>query len=123
MRMLPSKSALDFLHIIFTKDVYEVQQRREPRNQKEHWSDLSVDEFKTWLGPYLAMGIVKQPSLRDYWDQSPLTQTPGIAEVMTRNRFFMKFCDTFILLTMRVSMQRGQKTVLIMINSIRSEIY
>ena len=93
MRMLPSKSALDFFHIIFTEDVYALivmqtnlyaaQQRREPRNQKEPWSDLTVDEFKTWLDLYLAMGIVKQPSLRDYWDQSTLTQTPGIAVVMT----------------------------------------
>ena len=76
MRMLPSKSALDFFHIIFTEDVYALivtqtnlyaaQQRREPRNQKDPWSDLTVDEFKTWLGLYLAMGIVKQPSLSQH---------------------------------------------------------
>ena len=45
MRMLPSKSALDFFHIIFTEDVYALivtqtnlyaaQQRREPRNKKK----------------------------------------------------------------------------------------
>ena len=44
MRMLPSKSALDFFHIIFTEDVYALivtqtnlyaaKQRREPHNQK-----------------------------------------------------------------------------------------
>ena len=76
MRMLPSKSALEFFHIIFTEDVYALivtqtnlyaaQQRREPRNQKDPWSDLTVDEFKTWLGLYLAMGIVKQPSLSQH---------------------------------------------------------
>lgn len=98
MRMLPNKSALDFFHIIFTQDIYDLivtqtnlyasQQRMEPRNQKQSWSDLTVDEFKTWLGLYLAMGIVKKPSLRDYWSQSPLTQTPAIAAVMTKDRFF-----------------------------------
>ena len=96
--LLPNKSALDFFHIIFTQDVYDLivtqtnlytsQQRMEPRNQKQSWSDLTVGEFKTWLGLYLAMGIVKKPSLRDYSSQSPLTQTPGIAAVMTRDRFF-----------------------------------
>lgn len=98
MRMLPNKSALDFFHIIFTQDIYDLivtqtnlfasQQRMEPRNQKQSWSDLTVDEFKTWLGLYLAMGIVKKPSLRNYWSQSPLTQTPAIAAVMTKDRFF-----------------------------------
>lgn len=101
--MLPNKSALDFFHIIFTQDVYDLivtqtnlyasQQRREPRNQKQSWSDLTVDEFKTWLGLYLAMGIVKKPSLRDYWSQSPLTLTPGIAVVMTRDRFFFNYAS------------------------------
>ena len=33
------------------------------------------------------MGIVQQPSLLDYWGQSTLTKTPGIAAVMSRTRF------------------------------------
>jgi len=33
------------------------------------------------------MEIVQQPSLVDYWGQSTLTNTPGIAAVMTRTWF------------------------------------
>ena len=63
-----------------------MQQRKEPRNQKLNWTNLTMDEFKTWLGLYLSMGIVNQPSLRDYWDQSSLTRNPVIAEVTIRDR-------------------------------------
>ena len=51
------------------------------------WTTLTIEEFKTWLGLYLLMGIVQQPSLMGYWNQSTLTKTPGIAAVMTRTRF------------------------------------
>jgi len=97
VRMLPNKSALDFFELIFTDDLYNLivtetnryatQQRKEPRNQKTPWTALTIEEFKTWFGLYLSMGIVQQPSLVDYWGQSTLTNTPGIAAVMTRTRF------------------------------------
>lgn len=87
--MLPNKSALDFFELIFTDDLYNLivtetnryatQQRKEPRNQKTPWTALTIEEFKTWFGLYLSMGIVQQPSLVDYWGQSTLTNTPGIA--------------------------------------------
>ena len=95
--MLPNKSALDFFELIFTNDLYNLnvteinwyatQQWKEPCNQKTPWTTLTIEEFKTWLGLYLSMGIVQQPSLMDYWTQSTLTKTPGIAAVMTRTRF------------------------------------
>ena len=98
VRMLPNKSALDFFELMFTGDLYDLivtktnryasQQREDPRNQKQPWSDLTVDEFKTWLGLYLAMGIVQQLSLGDYWRCNALTKTPGIAAVMTKSGFF-----------------------------------
>jgi len=89
VRMLPNKSALDFFELIFTDDLYNLiitetnryatQQRKEPRNQKTPWTALTIEEFKTWFGLYLSMGIVQQPSLVDYWGQSTLTNTRGIA--------------------------------------------
>ena len=33
-------------------------QREDPLNQRQPWSDLTFAEFKTWLGLYLAMEIV-----------------------------------------------------------------
>ena len=108
VRMLPNKSALDFFELIFTDDLhnliitetnrYATQQRKEPRNQKMPWTTLTIEEFKTWLGLYLSMGIVQQPSLMNYWTQSTLTKTPGIAAVMTRTRFlqilrYLQFID------------------------------
>ena len=107
--MMPNKSALDFFELVFTVDLYDLivretnryatQQREDPRNQKQPWSDLTVDELKTWLGLYLAMGIIQQPSLVDYWLCGTLTKTLGTAAVMTKNRFslffFFKFCITY----------------------------
>ena len=97
VRMLPNKSALDFFELIFTDDLYNLivtetnwyatQQRKEPCNQTTPWTALTIEEFKTWFGLYLSMGIVQQPSLVDYWGQSTLTNTPGIAAVMTRTWF------------------------------------
>ena len=51
------------------------------------WEDISEDEMKYFVGIQLAMGIVRLPSLRDYWSTNPLLGTPGIVKGMGRNRF------------------------------------
>ena len=43
--------------------------------------------MRSFLGIGLAMGLVRLPSLKDYWSTNPLLATPGIVKGMSRNRF------------------------------------
>ena len=68
VQMLLNKSPIDLSELMFTDDYYDLivtrtnwcasQQREDPLNQRQPWSDLTFAEFKTWLGLYLAMEIV-----------------------------------------------------------------
>lgn len=68
VQMLLNKSPIDLFELMFTDDYYDLivtrtnwctsQQREDPLNQRQPWSDLTFAEFKTWLGLYLAMEIV-----------------------------------------------------------------
>ena len=40
------------------------------------WEQLTEDEMKAFFG--IQMGLVRWPSLRDYWNTNPLIGTPGI---------------------------------------------
>ena len=46
----------------------------------------SEEEMRSFLGIHLAMGLVRLPSLKDYWSTNPLLATPGIVKGMSRNR-------------------------------------
>ena len=68
VQMLLNKSPIDLFELMFTDDYYDLivtrtnwcasQQREDPLNQTQPWSDLTFAGFKTWLGLYLAMEIV-----------------------------------------------------------------
>ena len=51
------------------------------------WVNTNEEEMKSFLGIHLAMGLVRLPSLKDYWSTNPLLATPGIVKGMSRNRF------------------------------------
>ena len=50
------------------------------------WTNVSEEEMQSFLGIHLAMGLVRLPSLRDYWT-NPLLGAPGMVKGMGRNRF------------------------------------
>ncbi|XP_069128864.1 piggyBac transposable element-derived protein 4-like [Argopecten irradians] len=67
-----------------------------PCSRSNEWKDTNLDEMSAFIGLYLAMGIVKKPSIESYWntsDKTYLYNTHGFSSVMTRNRFqlIMKF--------------------------------
>ena len=49
--------------------------------------DVSEEEVKVVFGIHMAMGLVRLPSLRDYWSTNPRIGTPGIVKGMGHNRF------------------------------------
>jgi hypothetical protein len=51
------------------------------------WTNVSEEEMQSFLGIHLAMGLVRLPSLRDYWSTNPLLGAPGMVKGMGRNRF------------------------------------
>lgn len=46
-----------------------VMQKKIPEKHCSKWDPVSVYEIKTHKGPFIAMGILKVTSLRDYWQQ------------------------------------------------------
>ncbi|CAJ0916379.1 unnamed protein product [Ranitomeya imitator] len=51
------------------------------------WHPTNVEELKKFLGLTLAMGIVKKPTIRSYWDMHSVLCLPLFSAVMTRNRY------------------------------------
>ena len=56
------------------------------------WKDVTLEELKAFFGLNIAMGIVKLPEVRMYWQQKWLTNVPAFSQVMPRNRFLQISC-------------------------------
>ena len=58
-------------------------------NQKEfsNFESVTSDELLAFLGIYIAMGIHRLPSLRDYWSSAWVLGVPALAKIMARARF------------------------------------
>ncbi|XP_049316931.1 uncharacterized protein LOC125779701 [Bactrocera dorsalis] len=51
------------------------------------WKDTNRKEIMEFLAIVMYMGIVKYPSMEDYWKATTLFKNPFVPHVMTRNRF------------------------------------
>ena len=108
VRNLPTdKKAIDFLGLLFTERLYRLIVRETNRYARQEqqclgkvlqWRELSIKEFRTWLGLYFAMGLVQKLSIWAYWEMNTLTSAPAFGEIMPRQRFesmlrFLHFVD------------------------------
>ncbi|XP_064292998.1 piggyBac transposable element-derived protein 4-like [Plodia interpunctella] len=59
-----------------------------PRARFRKWTDVSVAEFKTFLGLLLLMGTIKLNRLTDYWSTHYLFRL-CVRQFMSRDRFFL----------------------------------
>ena len=57
------------------------------RRANYQWRDTNVDELRSFLGIFIATGLVCLPSLADYWETNSIFSQPGIVKGMPRNRF------------------------------------
>lgn len=55
--------------------------------QKQQWKPLTVEELRAYMGFCILMGIVKLPSLDDYWKKDTLFHYSPIASKISRDRF------------------------------------
>ncbi|KAI2645499.1 PiggyBac transposable element-derived protein 4 [Labeo rohita] len=51
-------------------------QEEETKGKMVKWAPTSIPEMYTFLASVLLMGMVKKPSLRDYWSTDPMLLTP-----------------------------------------------
>ena len=90
-------TALDIFSRYFTHEVWDLlvtETNRYAQANLSHtpsaraWTDVTTDEMKAFVGLLLLLGIIKLPRLEMYWQtKNEFIGTPGIADVMSRNRF------------------------------------
>jgi len=56
-------------------------------NALPNWTPVNVNEIWVFFALELLMGIVKKPSLKDYWSTDPLLHTPIFSNQISRNRY------------------------------------
>ena len=92
-----SKKEIDFFHLLFTEDLYELIAREtnkyaeqlQQRNGKQdtYWQPTDAAEIRTFIGMRIYMSVVNLPTMKMYWSEDKLFGNFGIAEVMSRARF------------------------------------
>jgi len=55
-------------------------------NNKWQWKETNASEMWRFLAVCILMGIVKKPSIRDYWSSHVLLSTPAFGKIMSRDR-------------------------------------
>ena len=66
------------------------------------WQQITIDEMKAYMGFMILMGIVKLPSISDYWKRDETFNYAPISSRITRDRFlviqrYLHFADNSIL--------------------------
>ena len=91
LNMEPDSHPYEFFCMLWGEETFQelAEQTNLYASQKETgaWVDTSGEEMRSFLGIGLAMGLVRLPSLKDYWSTNPLVATPGIVKGMSRNSF------------------------------------
>ena len=70
-----------------TSECCQCQLPTMPDNQYEGWCELTVPELRAYFGFCILMGIVKLPSLDDYWKKDLHLHYDPVASRITRDRF------------------------------------
>lgn len=92
-RMDPDRhNALDYLNLFWTSpltDTIVEETNRYARSQNRRgWKDVDGNDVWTFLGTILAMGIVREPRIENYWSEDPLLESPVIQKHMSLHRFW-----------------------------------
>lgn len=91
---------IDFFSLYFSEDLINIMVSQtnlyasqfiannpEAHYSKGHWTPTCPAELRKFWGLFLNFGLVKKPSIRDYWSQNILHNTPLYRSIMSRNRF------------------------------------
>jgi len=81
------KSSMQNFNIYFSDYIYIVDQSNLYSNQCGKNLNLSIIEFKAFLGILIIMGFHRLPSLRLYWSANENFYNHRISNIMTQKRF------------------------------------
>ena len=73
-------------YIVNESNRYAVQSMSDEQAMK--WNDITIEELKAYFGFCILMGIVKLPSISDYWKKNPIFRYEPISSRVTRDRFW-----------------------------------
>ncbi len=93
--LLIPRSPLETFLLIFTTAILQwiVDQSNQYASQCmgdrfDTWQQITIEEMKAFMGFMILMGVVKLPSLADYWKRDEIFHYAPIASRITRDRFF-----------------------------------
>ena len=101
---LPEDAApVDYFYLFFQDMVFETMaeetnryfhQRTDgvalkPRSRAHQWTDTNSDEMRVFVAMTIAMSLVVQRDITDYWSTHDVTQTPFFPKCMPRDRFWL----------------------------------
>ncbi|XP_051550033.1 piggyBac transposable element-derived protein 4-like [Myxocyprinus asiaticus] len=90
-----SFSPLQFFELFFSTSVMQTIVNNtnaygaKCRNGKKPWHDITIKDFRSYLALVIYMGLLKCPSLRDYWRTSNIYSLPYPARIMSSRKFHM----------------------------------
>lgn len=101
IQLLPERNdPISFYNLLVTNEIFdwmvdrtnvhaeEVLQRPLGRRGRfRKWVPTDRKEMKHFLGIMLYMGVVSNPTIRDYWSSSPFFNNPFVKGILTRDRF------------------------------------
>ncbi|CAC5395839.1 unnamed protein product [Mytilus coruscus] len=64
-------------------------QNLKPHSRFKQWEDVNRDDMSRFIGMIIAMGLVQQQDLHDYWSKDELLETPFFRKIMPRNKFLL----------------------------------
>lgn len=83
----------DLQDIVYQTNLY-AQQQLDSKNLSEHsrfkkWVNTTVNEMRRFIAMLIAMALVTQCDLSEYWTTNPVTSTPFFSDCMSRDRFML----------------------------------
>ncbi|ODM89009.1 PiggyBac transposable element-derived protein 4 [Orchesella cincta] len=66
---------------------YAAEVKAKNPNALKDWKDVNSNEMWVFLAINVAMGLLRKPSVRDYWSSNEVLSSPFFPETMSRNRF------------------------------------
>lgn len=93
-----TKTPLDFFRLFFnmafvtslvgaTNTYAEETRNAEPGKQKIKWTPVTPNCIAKFLGLTLLMGLIRKPTIKDYWSTATELSTPFFRSIMSRDRF------------------------------------
>ena len=88
--------AIDIFQLFFTVEVWELLVAMTNKYAKskitQGWKETDVAEMKAFFGLILAMGLLRLPKMKDYWQKTNwVLHVKSFGEIMARNRFMQLY--------------------------------